>query len=183
MKIKYMIIYVLAGTAFLAVSLWAFLSNGRSARALRYKYKMGGILLTASAMLSAASCTGLPPFVSCYEPVVDCYDVAMISNDVKVEVKDYGGTRLKSGDVLKIRVDYPTFLRFRCRITAEPSEGEAFVIQTKDFDVVNDMADFEMPLAATGYKGSAIITVLGLGFSESGSEKETPVGTVSLTIL
>ena len=74
MKIKFLTIYAVAGVAFLAVSLWAFLSGGRSAKALRYKYKLGGIMLTAWAMISAVSCEGVIPTVTCYEPAVRCYD-------------------------------------------------------------------------------------------------------------
>ncbi|MBO4566248.1 MAG: hypothetical protein J5695_03375, partial [Bacteroidales bacterium] len=81
MKIQYLAIYIAAGVAFLAVSLWAFLSNGKSARAIRYKYKLGGLMLTAWAMLSAASCEGPGPVVTCYEPAVTCYDVAVEEHD------------------------------------------------------------------------------------------------------
>lgn len=183
MKVKFVIIYALAGAAFLAVSLWAFLSNGRSAKAIRYKYKLGGIMLTAWAMLSAASCEGVPPFVTCYEPVVECYDVAAPSNEVYVEVKDYGGNKLKSGDVLTVRIDYPTYHNYRCRITADPSNGDAFVIQTHDFTVTESNSSVEITLVATDYKGSAKVTVCGIGMMQDGSEVESVVGTASVTIL
>lgn len=183
MKVKFVIIYALAGVAFLAVSLWAFLSNGRSAKAIRYKYKLGGIMLTAWAMLSAASCEGVPPFVTCYEPVVECYDVAAPSNEVYVEVKDYGGNKLKSGDVLTVRIDYPTYRNYRCRITADPSNGDAFVIQTQDFTVTESDSSVEITLVATDYKGNAKVTVCGIGMMQDGSEVESVVGTASVTIL
>lgn len=80
MKIKFFAIYIAAGVAFLAASLWVFLSNGKSARALRTKYKMGGLMLTATSMLAASACQ-CSPVVTCYEPAeppeVMCYDVVM----------------------------------------------------------------------------------------------------------
>lgn len=182
MKIKFAIIYIVAGVAFVAVSLWAFLSNGRSAKAIRYKYKLGGIMLTAWAMLSAASCSGVPPFVTCYEPVVQCYDVAMPNNEVYVEVKEYGGNKCKSGDVITIRIDYPTYDKFRCRITANPENGEAFVIQKQDFETVEGKAEFELTLAATDYKGNVKVTVCGINKAEDGTESENVLGTESLIV-
>lgn len=182
MRIKYLVIYLVVGVAFVAVSLWAFLSNGRSAKAVRAKYKLGGIMLTAWAMLAAASCEGPGPFITCYEPVVECYDVAMPANEVHVNVKEYGGTKLKSGDILTIVVDYPTFAKYRCRITADPENGNAFVIQTQDFEVKDGTAAFEMTLVKTDYKGTAKVTVCGLETPQEGPETESPVGTVSITI-
>ena len=175
MKIKFAFIYALAGVAFLAVSLWAFLSNGRSAKAIRYKYKLGGIMLTAWAMLSAASCEGPGPFVTCYEPVVECYDVAMPTNEVSVIVKDYGGTKLKSGDVLSIHIEYPTHTQYRCRITATPDNGDSHVIQVQDFEMVDGKADFEMTLVPTDYKGKAKVTVCALYPSGDGKVEEIGV--------
>lgn len=182
MRTKYMIIYLAVGVAFLAVSLWAFLSNGKSARAIRYKYKLGGIMLTAWAMLSAASCTGPGPVVTCYEPAVTCYDAVMENNQVSVEVKEYGGQKLKSGDVLVIRIDYPTFGKFRCRITADPDNGDAFVIQSQDFEFLTGEAVFEMTLVPTDYKGNTKVTVCGLNITGDGTEEEVPVGTAIVTI-
>ena len=38
MRIKFIAIYLLAGAAFLGVSLWVFLSKGKNASAVRAKY-------------------------------------------------------------------------------------------------------------------------------------------------
>ena len=54
MKIKFLAIYIVVGAAFLIASLWVTLSGGKSAKAIRCKYKLGGIVLTAWAMLSVA---------------------------------------------------------------------------------------------------------------------------------
>ncbi|MBO4476038.1 MAG: hypothetical protein J5737_04910 [Bacteroidales bacterium] len=183
MKIQYLIVYIAAGAAFLAVSLWAFLSNGRSARAIRYKYKLGGIMLTAWAMMSAASCNGPGPTVTCYEPVVTCYDVAMEADVLSVTVKGYGGNRLKSGDVLEISIESPRFENYRCRITAIPENGDDAVLAVQDFTVADGKARFEMTLPPTEYKGAAKLTACGLSQTGEGTETEAPIGYAELVIL
>ena len=189
MKVKFLFIYIVAGVAFVAVSLWAFLSNGRSAKALRYKYKLGGIMLTAWAMLSAASCSGTPPFITCYEPVVQCYDVAMQTDELSVVVKGYGGNKLKSGDVLVVSITNPQYNKYRFRVTADPENGDASVLAVQDVEVpsgdIGGTASFEMTLPATDYKGVAKFTACGLYKSDPGeaSESETPIGTAPLEIL
>ena len=73
MKTKYYLIYVFVGIAFLAVSAWVFFSRGKNAKAIRAKYKLGGIMLMCMAMLSVASCGEIlnPGEVMCYDPVPD----------------------------------------------------------------------------------------------------------------
>ena len=187
MKIQYLAIYIAAGVAFLAVSLWAFLSNGKSARAIRYKYKLGGLMLTAWAMLSAASCEGPGPVVTCYEPAVTCYDVAVEEHDeVDVVVKGYGGNKLESGDVLEVYVYYASYENYRCRISADPENGDVFVIQTEEFALLPDdgnLARTEITLAATDYKGMAKVYVCGLGKDNDGNETEEVVGVRDIEII
>ena len=62
---KRTILFIALGAAFLAVSLWFALSGGRSARATRLKYRLGGALLSLMALTSTA-CEGV--IVSCYDP-------------------------------------------------------------------------------------------------------------------
>ena len=68
MKTKYFLIYVFVGIAFLAVSAWVYFTRGKNAKAIRAKYKLGGIMLTCLAMLTVASCgeLGDPPQMMCY---------------------------------------------------------------------------------------------------------------------
>ena len=76
MKTKYFLVYVFVGIAFLAVSAWVFFSRGKNAKAVRAKYKLGGIMLTCWAMLSVASCDGVfnpGGEIMCYEPEPDYY--------------------------------------------------------------------------------------------------------------
>ena len=184
MRTKYLIIYLAVGAAFLAVSFWAFLSNGKSAKAIRAKYMLGGILLTSWAMFSAASCDG-PFHVTCYEPVVTCYDVPAATDILSVTVKDYGGTRLKSGDVLVIQVERPSFSSFRYWIKADTQEAP--LLQSGSFTLAtpeNGQISFaEVTLSATDYKGAATVTIAGLYKDSEGNEKESEIGKASITIL
>ena len=106
MKFKAFFIYIAVGAAFLAASLWVILSGGKNAKAVRTKYKLGGILLTTWAMLSAGTCNGPIPTVSCYDPIEPpmCYDVAMPVNSVNLE-----STTLKRGEDFKITIQEPYF--------------------------------------------------------------------------
>ena len=68
MKTKYFLLYVIVGIAFLAASVWVYFSRGKSAKAIRAKYKLGGILLMCLSVLSTASCGEIldPGYVTCY---------------------------------------------------------------------------------------------------------------------
>ena len=182
MKTKYLFVYLAAGAAFLIVSLWVFLSNGKSAKALRAKYVVGGLLLTSWAMFSAASCNG--PFqVTCYEPAVTCYDVPAQTDMVSISIKDGSGIALKSGDVLVTNVSQPTYSKYRILITTGTEQPTT--LQTGVFTAAEDSFElhFEMKLDATDYKGDARVKVFGIFKDNEGNERETEVGTVAITIL
>ncbi len=176
MKIRFIVVYILAGVVFAAASLWVFLSKGKSARALHFKYKMGGIMLTAWSLISAASCTGGIPQVTCYEPVspeVMCYDPVMPMDEFKVTVKGYEGTRLKPGDILVITITAPSSTKYVCRINADTADSP--LIQTADFsapDTQNGELVFEMQLADTKYKGGASVSLSVIDIFPNGEEKE-----------
>lgn len=179
MKTKYVIVYLAVGMVFLAVSLWAFLSNGKSAKAIRCKYKLGGIMLTAWAMLSAASCEGpAGPFVTCYDPVPP-------DNSVSIFLKETGGTKLKNGDILIVGVNNPTYLKYRCYISSAPESGEPKLLQTQDFARSEDeyYASCEITLNAGDYKGKASARVVALTMDQNGSDKEVQVNETPITIL
>ena len=85
MRTKYFLIYVCVGAAFLAVCAWVYFTRGKNAKAIRAKYKLGGIMLTCVAMLSAASCgDGVDPWmVTCYDPVVQERTDNLVSLNIK----------------------------------------------------------------------------------------------------
>lgn len=187
MKVKFAFVYIAAGIAFLAVSLWLFLSGGKSAKATRAKYRLGGIMLTAWSMLSAASCTGGPPMVTCYEPAappeVLCYDVAIETDRVSIEVKDYGGNKLKPGDVMIIGIQELTTDMYRFYIHSGGMTDP--VIQQFSCQVPEDQMDyfaFEQVLDSTDYRGIANIEVIAV-YKTDGSEESRLVGNVYIEIV
>ena len=187
MKVKFAMIYIAAGVAFLAVSLWLFLSGGKSAKATRAKYRLGGIMLTAWSMLSAASCTGGPPQVTCYEPAappeVMCYDVAIETDRISIEVKDYGGNKLKPGDVMIIGIQEPTTDSYRFYVHAGNTSDP--VIQEFSFQISENNTNyyaFEQVLDPTDYRGIADIEVIAV-YKTDGSEESRLVGIVSIEIV
>lgn len=159
MKVKFLIVYLVAGAAFLGVSLWLILSGGRSASAIRAKYKLGGIMLTALAMLSAASCGGFPPQVTCYEPAVMCYDVPAETDILDVKVKDAEDLKAKAGDVLMFSIQRHSYEEYVVKITADNEQKT--VLQTQSFKVAQeaDPFEFELTLAPGDYKGKAQVVV------------------------
>ena len=186
MRVKFLFIYILAGAAFIGVSLWVLLSGGKSARAVRYKYRLGGIMLTAWAMLSAASCEGGPFQVTCYEPAVPpevmCYDVAMETDIVKVVVKDYGGNRLKSGDVLVLTIEQPMAREYRYFIHEGGTDGKVFQEGTVLVPEEQSTVLAEITLEPTEYKGDAVIEVIAVYRNDQG-EQSSPVGQASIVIV
>ena len=184
MRFKFAFVYIAAGVAFVAVSLWAFLSNGKSAKAIRYKYKLGGIMLTAWTMLSAASCEGTPPYVTCYDPVVECYDVAVETDRVTVTVKDYGSNRLKPGDVMIFSIADPMYREYRFCI--HEGDYEAPVFQEFTFLLPEDASDavtFQQELAPTDFRGTAQISVYGVLEGAEGQKIEDQVNAVWIEIV
>lgn len=177
MRIKYLVIYLVVGVAFVAVSLWAFLSNGRSAKAVRAKYKLGGIMLTAWAMLAAASCEGSGPFVTCYEPVVECYDVAMETDVVSVTVKDYGGNKLKPGDTMVFSIENPMYKEYHFRIIA--GDPQATLIQEFNYRIKENNTNtvsFEQILAPTDFRGTITIVSAAVYENQEGQTTEIGIG-------
>ncbi len=186
MKAKYLIIYIAVGVAFLGASLWVLLSNGKNAKAIRCKYKLGGIMLTAWSMLTFASCEGPEPFVTCYEPMVECYDVAMPQNEVVVGIKDKSGTLIKCGDSFTIKITDPSYTRFRCRISTASTSPDApapIVLQESDFEAQGNPCDFEMQVWDTDYTGTIKLSVYGLYNTETENEVEAEVAVFSSFIL
>lgn len=158
MKTKAFIIYVSLGIAFAAVSLWVFLSRGKNAKAVRTKYKLGGAMIAAWAILSAASCQGPGPMVTCYDPVPP-------QNDVLVAAKDQNAQTLKCGDIIQVMVLSPTFREYQITLATEGTEpkllqSENFVREEEEMD--SWQATFEIELAETDYKGSVNLKVYGI---------------------
>ncbi|MBO4465597.1 MAG: hypothetical protein J5748_02845 [Bacteroidales bacterium] len=167
MRAKYLFIYIAAGIAFLAVSAWVFLTNGKNAKALRAKYKLGGLLLTCTAMLSVASCGQVPhPGVTCYDVAVTCYDPVV--NDyahIIASRQDENGIWLVSkGDSLKVLVEFPTYSRYSVVISKFVDSKAGDLLQTETFDAPSrDDFDHSFVFAPADetYRGAALAQIFG----------------------
>ncbi|NDV47704.1 hypothetical protein D0T49_11665 [Paludibacter sp. 221] len=87
--------FVVLGIAFLGVSAWVFLSNNKSAKAIRYKYRLGGMILSLS--FFTTSCI----------PLTTCYDPAPIDNTIYLS--HYGENSFAIGDTLFFSIESPTY--------------------------------------------------------------------------
>ena len=166
MKIKFLAIYIVVGAAFLIASLWVTLSGGKSAKAIRCKYKLGGIVLTAWAMLSVASCQGdlNPKMITCYDPAPPEMVYYLKDNE---EVTD-----VKSGDVLVVKCQISVHYEYSVRIFAENTEKT--LLQSVSFTKVDAVSDsdyslYEMTVGDFDYKGPATIEFYLVAPSEDGT--------------
>ena len=166
MKIKYILIYCFVGIAFLAVSAWVFFTGGKNAKAIRAKYKLGSIMLTCLAMISFASCEGVPPGVTCYDAVVECYDPAptdYVSLD-HTKIED-GKIFLSPGESLVIRIDAITnFKEFEVTLKKLVDDQEGDILQSVRLDPGGEYS-YEYTLkyepSDLDYSGPAQLSVLG----------------------
>ncbi len=192
MKSKWFFVYAGVGIAFAAVSLWVFLSRGRNAKAIRAKYKLGGALLTAWAMLSAAGCEGPGPFVSCYDPVqpnpnenqeVTCYDVATPFCQIYIQVKGKEGFDARSGDVLVIHISDPDCKQYACKLFY--GDDPANLLQEGKLDIPagsGSEVGLEWTLSTGDYHGVATLKISGLEQDKEGNDIEIYSKFFTLTI-
>lgn len=163
MKTKYFIIYIFVGIAFLAVSTWVFFSRGKSAKAIRAKYRLGGILITSSAMLSLASCGGPGPFVTCYDPAPPEPTEDIISYNGKNLYHEYSLIQACPGDVLSLKIEKPTFEKYLLTIL---TNGENPVELQRNLLVVKNSqteASFDITISEDiTYRGYASVWVYGV---------------------
>lgn len=149
MKIKFSILYILVGAAFLAASAWVFLSRGRSAKAVRAKFRLGGMLLTITTMLGAASCHGPGPFVTCYDVVAE----------VPVEVTVSGANNtVKAGDVITLTLQRDSFSSYSYEIG---SLGEVQQVLQKGEVKFDEKGIATIKLEATPFTGKAYLKIFG----------------------
>lgn len=89
-------LFIVLGVAFVAVSLWYLLSAGRSKRATRLKYRLGGALLSIMAITS----TGCGKIItSCYDPVLpeyekSTYNIDFVDQDIELPLTMSNGDKL-----------------------------------------------------------------------------------------
>lgn len=160
---------VALGAAFLAVSLWVWLSRGKSAKAVRAKFRLGGALLTLSGMMALGSCTPL----TCYDPL-PANEVWWDSSEYQVE---QGGVEVRNGDQLTIQTAYMTV----DQIVVTLNDANGMEMQRELFQVEQTAAtsEFLFIVDVDDYVGEAEL-VISLR-STDGSEK--PIYARSLNVV
>lgn len=91
-KITTPFIIVGLAVAFAAVSAWVWLSGGKNARAVRTKFKIGGLLLTLTTAVATQSCRYF---------ATSCYDPGPTPMDPECELYDED-MKLANGDTLRL---------------------------------------------------------------------------------
>jgi hypothetical protein len=161
MKTKYFLLYIFVGIAFLAVSAWVFFSRGKNAKAIRAKYKLGGIMLMCMAMLSVASCGEIlnPGEVMCYDPPPDySFTVSTGKHDANWQYI------LSPGDVLKVQVECRRYEKYGIVIRRFEDMKEGDVLQSAFFESEGkDQFQYELPYdpADKAYAGIARVDIYG----------------------
>lgn len=182
MRTKYFLIYVFVGIAFLAVSAWVFLSGGQNAKAIRAKYRLGGILIMAWAMISVASCSAIEGIidgggmVTCYDPVEPEPTENIVEfSFVRDKNKQYKNeNELCPGDVVKVEINIPTYDKYFVRLTAYEG-GDEIELQRSEFPVQDlenkESIKFEVQLSEDiTFRGAAQIWVQPCVYDYDGKE-------------
>lgn len=146
MKIKSIFIYGALAVAFAAVCVWVFLSGGKNARAVRAKFRIGGLMLSISSMFLTAGCRHI------IQPT--CYDTAA-PEFVKIAQSNTTGD-LKVGDVVLITVEYGQFTSYSYEINKGDSSE---VLQSGDLVITDGSGT--LTISPTDYKGPVTIVIYG----------------------
>ena len=140
------------GTAFLAVSLWVWLSNGKSAKAVRAKFRLGGVLLSLTSALTLGSCGS--------RPVITCYDTPNM-NEVLIECDRTGGCiEIRNGEKITIATRYFNMYGIKVSIMKgeAPSEN-GDILQKAVYEISGQNTNVTHTVDVGSYTGKAQILV------------------------
>ena len=141
---KKTLLFIGLGAAFGAVSLWVFLSNGKSAGAVKAKFRLGGALLTLTGMMTVGSCNIIS---SCYDPAP--------TNMVYIE---RGETQdVKNGDHITVKVSY--FSAYGIKVTIAKDAENSEVLQSEIYKITEPSADVIHTIDVADYVGEAHLRV------------------------
>ena len=152
MKIKYSIILCGLAVAFAAVSLWVILSGGRNSKALKTKFRLGGLILTVSSMIACSEGAG-PMQVSCYDVQAPEYVIVDIPGESKT---------VKVGGEIDVTIQNSGCESFSFKMLVNAGKDvlqEGFLGKTE--------GTYKVKVAETEYRGEVLIEVYG---SKDGNE-------------
>lgn len=131
------------GIAFAGASLWVMLSGGRSAKAIRAKFRLGGAILTLVSFTSLASCENV--MVSCYDPVPPPH------NTLTTEAGT--GAVYGNGDKISIYCDFA----FADSVTFTLLSDKEEVLQSETMTLEPGEACVDIALNVGDYRGKATL--------------------------
>lgn len=137
----------LLGIAFIAVSLWVTMSGGHSARAVRTKFRIGGAMLSLTALLSLTACEGEGIIVSCYDPAPPPSNGHFWSQDV-------ADSELRNGDVV-VLCYHCSFGKEMTISLISDDDNEDRVLCSQTYAVEEGDNQLEFTIEAGEYRGRA----------------------------
>ncbi|MBE6214074.1 MAG: hypothetical protein E7131_05280 [Rikenellaceae bacterium] len=142
------ILFIGLGVAFLAVSLWVIFSGGKSAKAVRAKFRLGGAILT---LISATNMVGC---VSCYDPAIgDNPEPPQNIIDLKSEHEASDGVFVvRNGDKMLFNVECDTIDEAIFVITS--LDGEVLQL-LREKVVVETQMEIALNIDVGSYRGVA----------------------------
>lgn len=138
------------GTAFLAVSLWVWISNGKSARAVKAKFRIGGALLTLTGMMTVGSCNS--------NTLTSCYDPAPVNAVyIEREVAYNTAQNVRNGDQIKIELTY--FSAYGIKVTIENGVNNREVLQSDVYQITESNTNVFHTIDVGDHVGEAHLRV------------------------
>lgn len=162
------------GIAFVGASLWVMLSGGRSAKAIRAKFRLGGAILTLVSLTSLASCENGGFMVSCYDPAPPPTNYHRWNNDV-------ANSELRNGDkvILKYVCQFGNEVKVSL-VTDDMSEDRVLCSQT--YEVAKGENQLEFTIEAGDYRGRAELCVEYDKYQD-GDETTSLMGSIFVAIV
>ena len=148
---KRTILIIALGVAFVGASLWLILSGGRSRRATRLKYRIGGAILSLVALTSTA-CNGPGPMVSCYDPAPPRENLHLWADGV-------ANSQLRNGDIVVLDYDCMFGEEVKISLLSDDNEAERELC-SQTYAVKQGDNQLSFTIDAGDYRGRAKLRVL-----------------------
>lgn len=148
---KRTILIIALGVAFVGASLWLILSGGRSRRATRLKYRIGGAILSLVALTSTA-CNGPGLMVSCYDPAPPRENLHLWADGV-------ANSQLRNGDIVVLDYDCMFGEEVKISLLSDDNEPERELC-SQTYTVKQGGNQLSFTIDAGDYRGRAKLRVL-----------------------
>lgn len=151
---KRTILLVALGAAFAGASLWLILSGGRSRRATRLKYRIGGAILSLVALTSTACGSG-----GNETPMVSCYDPAPPRENLHFWADGVANSELRNGDIVVLDYDCMFGEEVKISLLSDDDESERELC-SQTYAVTQGGNQLSFTIDAGDYRGRAKLRVL-----------------------